>query len=625
MSKTNKIRKFFFKFISLFFVLMFLSSLILGTFFLVTIKDISLHIKNSDIVKQTIIYDSKRNIIESIGEDNTYVTFNQIPQVMIDALLATEDNEFYYHKGFNPKRIITSMVNNIFSNSIEGGSTITQQLIKNTALTSERTLTRKIKELYLSILMEQEYTKDQILELYFNKVYFEQSIPGIGYASKYFFNKNIENINLVEASILASLVKSPSYYHPINYPERANKRKNLVLDSMLKQKAITKSEYDFAINVDVENAINKSEQTNIPLLYQAYLDLVYEEVKSITGKDLYTHPLIIETYLDTHLQSYIDQIQNDEIITFKDKNQQIGGVVLDNDQTKIIGVIGGRNYQGKKLFNRAYHLKRNPASTIKPVLSYALGVEYLNLHPLSTIKDEEYYYLGTTTKVNNADKKYLGNISLIDALGYSRNTCAVKIFDKLVKEIGTNKIKSYLKDINLMDEGTLSGSYSLGGMTYGVSPLQVAGAYSMLANHGQYLKPSTIKSISDYSGKVIYSRDVNYKQVIKEESADIITYSLNKVIENNYLNINICKPANVNIAGKTGTNAFDRQTIDKLNLPHNADKDIWFAGYSPKATCVIWTGFDNNKETNNYFSSKDERKKISKLIFNKKQSKLIKS
>lgn len=621
MSKTKKTKSIFTKIINIFFIFMFLSGLSLGTFFILIVKDTSLDIKRNEIVKQTIIYDKYNNQIETIGKEDDYVYIHQIPKIMINALLSIEDSEFYYHDGINLKSIISSLVNNIFSSQIRGGSTLTQQLIKNTALTSERTLTRKIKEAYLSCLMEKQYSKEEILELYFNKVYFEQSVPGINYASKYFFNKPIEGVNYIEASILASLVKSPSLYHPINHPENANKRKDLVLERMYKQKVITENEYHIGLNTKVENIIKHDSSFQESLKYQAYLDVVYEEVKALTGKDLYTHPLIVETYLDTYIQGYIDLIQNDQIISFSDENQQIGGVILDNDNSKIIGIIGGRNYQGKKLFNRAYHLRRNPASTMKPILSYALGIEYLSLHPLSLIKDEEYFYQGTSIRVNNADRKYLGSITLIDALGYSRNTCAVRLFDSLVNKIGINKIRSYLLDIGIMDEGTLTSSYALGGMTYGTSPILLSGAYSMLSNHGYYLKPSTIKSIKDYSGKVIYSRDTTPKKVLNEESADIITYSLSEVINQNYLNINIAKPSKVNIAGKTGTNAYDKQTINKLNFPSNADKDIWFAGYSPNATCVIWTGFDDTSKDTNYFTSKDERKKIAKLVFNKIMSK----
>ena len=615
MKKINKFNLFKLL-INTFFICVFLVSTLLGTFLFITVKNEKLKIEPESLVSQTIIYDNHMNQIEVIGESNDYRKIEEIPQVMIDALLSIEDNEFYYHKGINTKRIILSFVNNIFSSSTQGGSTITQQLIKNTALTNEKTYTRKVKEAYLSIMMEKEYTKEEILELYFNKVYFEQSVPGINYASKIFFNKDISLINYLEASILASLVKSPSYYYPFTYPERVNERKNLVLKAMLENNTITSNQYNFGINIHAKDLLVKKDAkliTSYP--YQAYLDIVYEEVKAICNKDLYTHPLIVETYLDTYLQTHIDKIQQDKVISFTDEEQQIGGVVIDNDNSKIIGVVGGRNYNGKKLFNRGYHLKRNPASTIKPLLSYPLAIEHLSFHPLTTIKDEPYIYKGTSINVNNADKKYLGPLSLIESIGYSRNTCAVKTFDQVVDKIGIKEVTSYLKDLNLYDGGNITSSYSLGGMMYGISPFQVAGAYSCLANHGKFLLPSTIKRIKDYNGKVLYERDVSYKKVLSEESADLITYSLKKVMDNNYLNINVCKPKGIDVACKTGTNAYESSTIIKNNYPKNADKDIWLAGYSKNHTCVIWTGFDKSEYQKNYFTSNDSRKKISKLVF----------
>lgn len=614
--KKSKLKSIFSIAVQSFFIFTFLAVLGLGTFFIVHIEKIEIAFGEDKITHPSKIYDRYQNEIEVLGQENAHVAYSEIPEVLIDALLSVEDSEFFYHDGFNPKRILTSFVNNLFSDSVQGGSTLTQQLIKNTALSSEKTYSRKVKEAYLSFLLEKDYSKEEILELYFNKIYFEQSVPGIQYACRVFFNKSVGQVNLVEAAVLAGLVKSPSYYYPFSYPERCTDRKNLVLKSMLDNRVIDERQYRLASAVQVEDILYTKDDPDLSVYpYQAYLDLVYEEVRQLTGKDLYTHPLIVETYLDSSLQKHIDSIQQGNVVDFTDENQQIGGVVLNNEGTEIVGVIGGRNYAGKKVFNRGFHLKRNPASTIKPVLSYALGMEYLGLHPLSTVKDEVYTYSGTNTQVNNADKKYLGNLSVIEALGYSRNTCAVKIFDALKDKIGIDRISEYLNSIRLMDEGTLSASYALGGMTYGVSPLQMAGAYAMLANHGRYQEPSAVRSIKDVDGNVLYQRNESSQQVISEESADQVTYALRKVMEKNYLNINVAKPNQIEVAGKTGTNAYDSVTIGKNHYPSNADKDIWFAGYSAKNTCVIWTGFDEALDGKNFFTVNDPRKRIAKSVF----------
>lgn len=611
-------KKLFSKILSIISILSLFLTLFFIVIFSTNISSLSVNLNTKEIKnKQSIIYDDNHHIIETLGKENTHVFFYEIPKITIDALLSIEDNEFYFHNGFNLKRIITSFVNNIFSSSLQGGSTLTQQLIKNTILNDEQSYSRKIKEVYLSYLLEQKYTKEEILELYFNNVYFEQSHVGLKEACKIFFNKDVSSLNYIESALLVGLVKSPSFYNPSKYPQRAQERKNLVLKAMKENKVITNEEYLLGINVNVESLLIKEEIPQETYKYQAYLDLVYEEIKSITGKDIYSYPLIVETYLDTSLQTYLDKIQDGNIYSFIDDNQQIGGAILDNEDAKIIGIIGGRNYKGKKVYNRAFHLKASPASSIKPLLSYALGIEYLSMHPLSTLIDEEYYYEGTSIKVNNADGKYLSRISLIEALGYSKNTCAVKTFDLLVKTLGKDKIYSYLKNINIMDEGTLTSSYSLGGMTYGVSPLQMAGGYCFIANKGEYITPSTIKKITSIDGKIIYERNIKKARILKEETCDKLIYSLKKVMEKNFLNINLAKPNNIDVVGKTGTNAYDKNTIYNNHLPLKADKDIWFCGFSPRYTISLWSGFDETNYNSNYFINGDSKKRVPKVLFNK--------
>lgn len=237
------------------------------------------------ITHSSRIYDRYSNEIEVLGQETSPVAYADIPEVLVDALLSVEDSEFFYHNGFNPKRILTSFVSNLFSNSVQGGSTLTQQLIKNTALSGEKTYSRKVKEAYLSFLLEKEYSKEEILELYFNKIYFEQSVPGIQYACRVFFNKSVGQINLVEAALLAGLVKSPSYYYPFSYPERCTERKNIVLKSMLDNRVIDEAQYRFASAVRVEDILYTKDDPDLSVYpYQAYLDLVYEEVRQLTGK-----------------------------------------------------------------------------------------------------------------------------------------------------------------------------------------------------------------------------------------------------------------------------------------------------------------------------------------------------
>ena len=605
-------------FTSILLISAFLIFIGLGAFFINSISNIQTKDISTIVTpKYSLITDSNSRIIEDFRQNSiSHVDIEEIPQVLKDALISIEDREFYIHNGINEKRILSSLISNLNpNNNTQGGSTLTQQLVKNLLLTNEKSYKRKIQEAYLSILLEKELTKDEILELYFNRIYFEQSIPGIQYACNKFFNKDVKNINLPEAALLVGLVKSPSYYYPLTNPDRANQRKNEVLKAMLDNNKISKNQYDIASSFPIEKLIYKKENTKISYPYQSYLDIVYKEVKELTNYDLFNTPLKIETYIDTYLQSYIDEIQKGNVITLKNEYQQIGGVVLDK-HSNIIGIIGGRDYNGKKLYSHAFDIKTSPASTIKPILSYALGIEYLHLNTLTTLEDKEYYYPNSTILVNNADKSYLGKIPLIDALGYSRNTCAVSTLEKVISKIGQEKVVEYLAKLNIMDEGPFTYSYAIGGMKYGTSPINIAGAYSMLLNNGYYVKPSTIKKITNLeTNEIIYEDNRTKEQLISEESSDIMTNTLERIVDSNYLSMKEAKPNNIKIAGKTGTGAYPQSLIKKYNLPSNADKDIWFSGYSPNYTCSIWSGFDEiieNKKT--YFSGK-EGKNIPKLIF----------
>lgn len=616
-----KIKKILNTFTSFLLISAFLIFIGLGTFFINAISSIN----TKDITpitspKYSIILDDKNRIVEDFRQNSmTKIEYEDIPQLLIDALISIEDREFFIHSGINEKRIFSSLISNInSSNNTQGASTLAQQLVKNLLLSNEKTYKRKVQEAYLALQLEQALTKEEILELYFNRIYFEQSIPGIQYACYKFFSKDVSNITLPEAALLVGLVKSPSYYYPLNFPERANNRKNEVLKAMLNNGKIDSKQYNLACNFNISDLIKQESNSNQAFQYQAYLDVVYKEVKEITGYDIYSFPLKVETYIDCYLQDFIDKVQEGTVISFSNPHQQIGGAIL-NKNSKIIGVIGGRNYKGKKLFNHAYDLRTSPASTMKPIFSYALAVEHLHFNTLTTLEDSEYYYPGTSIKVNNADKSYLGKIPLIDALGYSRNTCAVSTLEKVANKIGIEKVKTHLNNLNLMDQGPFTYSYAIGGMASGVSPINIAGAYSMLLNDGKYTKPTTIKKITSLeSGEILYEDNLKNTQIISEESADIITNTLERIVNDNYLSMKEAKPNNIKIAGKTGTGAYSKQIINKYNFPSNADKDIWFSGYSPNYTCSIWSGFDEpllNEKT--YFSGKENGKKIPKLLFKK--------
>jgi len=577
--------------------------------------------------KYSEIYDDSSRLIETLGQNKrNYVQYDDIPPYLINALISIEDNQFFNHEGLNYRRIISSLFNNIFNSSTQGGSTITQQLIKNMLLSNEQSLKRKIQEAYLATLLEQKMSKEEILEYYFNEIYFEGTIPGISYACQRFFNKEVSQINLVESALLVGLVKSPSYYNPFLHPDRAKQRKDIVLKAMLDNHYISLSQYQHGITIEVSSLIIDKGSSYVEKNYafQAYLDIVYQEVEQLTGYNPFSVPMKIETYLDTSLQSFLDDIQKGNVFKFNDELQQIGSAVIRNSDSSIIGVIGGRNYNGMMLYNHAYNHLRQPASTMKPIFTYALAMEYLDFNEYTPVEDKPYTYPNSNITVQNADKNYLGTIPLVDAIGFSRNTSTLYTLEKIINKIGEEKVVQYLRDIEIMDEGEFAYPYAIGGMKYGATPIAMAGAYSMLAREGNFLHPSTIKSITliDTNEK-LYSRDLTGKQVISKESSYIMSSTLTKVMDHNYYNINYARPLNMVVCGKTGTNAYDKNTINKLKYPSYADKDVWFCGYSKNYTIACWSGFDESlKDYKTYFGHNDSRRLICKDIFRASLEKL---
>lgn len=568
----------------------------------------------------SVIYDESGNIVEVLGETKEeYISYNEIPPILINALLSIEDINFFSHRGVDISRTFKAFLNNIISSTTQGGSTITQQLVKNTILNGEQTYKRKIQEAFLSLQIEKELTKEEILTLYFNYVYFEQSIPGVRYASKRYFNKDVTLITLPEAALLAGIVKSASFYNPFKYPDRINERKNLVLDKMYEYGFISQNEKVIAKNTHVQQLIvNPNDNYQEPTYrFQSYLDVVYLEIEKICGLNPYNVPLEIHTYLDSSLQNHLDQIQDGEVIEFTDNNQQIGGSVIRNSDCALIGVIGGKDYKGARIFNRAYSLKRQPASTIKPLFGYLLAAEYLHYNEATSVLDAPYTYPNSDITVQNADHTYNGFIPMVDALGYSKNTSALFTLEKVINKIGLKKTEQHLKDIGLMDEGPFSYSYGIGGMTYGISPTALANAYALLNRNGEYLPTSTIAYIKNIeTGEIIYQRSLKGKQVVSKESAFQIANTLINVVKNDYYHIGVVRVDGVQIGAKTGTNGYDKKAASALNYPLYADKDSWIAGFSKDYTMAVWSGFDNaEKGDTNYFTKNDKRRLIPKKIF----------
>ena len=576
-----------------------------------------------NINNKSYIYSNDLTVIKEINDDfKYYVTYDDLSDNFINALISIEDNNFFNHEGFDLKRIFSSLIKNIKEGKIsQGASTLTQQLVKNITQDNSKNYNRKIKEVYLANKLEKEYTKEEILTYYCNIISFEGTKNGVNYASKRFFNKDIKHVNLVEAALLAGLVKSPTIYNPIKHEENAYKRKNLVLKAMLNNKYISNEEYEIASKIKVSDMLYKKESNEPTYPYQAYIDVVYNDLDKYFNLTPYSSPLKVYTYLNKEVQLTIDNIQKniDKDIKFNDELLNIGGAIINNENGAITNIIGGRNYNGERLYNHALNLKAQPASTIKPLLSYALAFEHLHYASEHTLFDKETYYPNTNIKINNVDNNYLGEISIEEALGYSRNTTAVSLLNEVINHIGKYRVTSYLKNINMLDieEDEFTYSYALGGYKYGVNPINLAASYSMIANYGIYHEPCTIKYIElcDTNEKIY--PNLKNERVLSEEGAFLINNTLRNIINKNYWNIALCKPLNIEIGAKTGTSNFDENFKIQMNYPKNASKDIWISGFSKDYSIAIWSGFDKYLKNEKTYFLNGNNNKIAKLIFKK--------
>lgn len=568
--------------------------------------------------KASKIYDNNDNFVKQLTmEDYENVKYEDLPDVFVNALISCEDVRFFMHEGIDLPRLLTALKNDIISMSLkEGASTITQQLIKNMLLSNTKTIERKIQEMYLSCKIEKLYSKKDILEFYCNFVSFDGYSHGVLTASYKFFNKHVSTLTLPEAALLAGVINAPTAYSPIYNPNNAKKRMNTVLHLMNKHGFISEQEKNLAMNVSIESMIKKKENKEDKNIYpyQSYIDVTYKQIYEKTGLDPYTTPMEIYTYMDSALQNKIDKMQNENELVFRNDLQQFASTIINNENGSIAAIFGGRNYQGQKILNRAYDILIQPASTMKVLLEYALAFEYLNWSNKETLFDIETTYPNSDKAIKNVDNKFMGEISIADAIGYSRNTCAITTLNQVINKIGMDNVVSYLNSINLMDKGNFSYSYGLGGYTYGVSVTNLAAAYSMIARNGLYIEPLTVKYIKllDGSDRTIYF-EPHKQQVLSETTCYLISDVLKQVMDQNIWSIQDCKPKNVNVYAKSGTTSFDSKLLDKLNYPASASKDKWLASYTSDYTIAAWTGFDTYlKDEKTYFLSTDSAANINK-------------
>lgn len=527
--------------------------------------------------RTSIIYDGQSDVVTRLHgvQDRTWVSISELQPSTVYAFISAEDARFFEHEGVDVIRIAGAIVADIKAGSyVQGASTISQQLIKLSHLTSEKTISRKAEEAALAYEMERQYSKEDILEMYLNYVYFGGGYYGIEAAAEGYFGVHASDLTLDQSAMLAGILKSPSGYAPhINYAASINRRNN-ILRLMRDYGYITDDEKKQASARRPTILHDKNEEYS-----GYYTDAVTKSAAALMGitvDELIRGGYSIYSAMDSDIQHYCEEMfKNGELFPAEDSEAAI--VVLEPSTGMVVAMVGGRSYTGGISFNRATDIRRQPGSVIKPVIAYAPAFEYLNYTATDMILDEETTFADYTP--SNYGNKYYGWVTVREAVTKSLNVPAVKT----LSEVGVERAKDFAKRCGIeFDDKDDSLALALGGFTYGVSPLQIAGAYSCFASGGIYNTPTLIKKITDRNGLTVYEYRQDSRRVMSEANAYILTSMLKSVVtEGTGHRLNTL---DIPIAGKTGT----------VGLA-NGNRDAWMAGYTPEYTAVVWQGYDSDR------------------------------
>jgi len=585
-------RNIFMGLLSVFIVLLMVSSAYISII-INRLKDIDLS-KIENIKQSSFIYDADDNLITSIYgiENRINIPLSDIPQHVRDAFIAVEDIRFYKHHGFDIKRMFGSLLQNIKERRYaQGASTITQQVVRNSFLSQDKTLTRKIQEIYLAHQLEKKYSKDQILQMYLNLIYFGKGAYGIEAASRLYFGKSAKDLSVAEGALLAGIPKNPSKYSPFINLSQSLSRKDLAIDLMVSNGYLTAEEGSKAKQEKLVFA--SPSNRNYP--YRFFMDMVLEEAAEILGvseEELFTNGYRIYTSLDNNLQKYAEELYAMDELFPKSPSTGLSCesalVVLDASSGEIRALVGGRegvndNNVIRKGLNRATQGRRQPGSVIKPLLIYAPAIEHHGYTPVTFILDQETRF--GSYKPSNYDGKFRGWITLRYALANSINIPAVRV----LQDIGIKNGISFAEKMGIpfADEDREHLAIALGGLYKGVTPIELARAYAVLADNGRYKDYTTIRRIKNSYGIVVYESKNKKTQVMSEETAFIISDILQDTVESG--TATRLKELNMPLAAKTGTVQLP-ETSEFSGI--NGLKDSWIAVYNPQYVVTVWMGFD---------------------------------
>ncbi len=580
---------------------------------------------NLKFTQMSELYDTEGNIISKMGNENrTEISYDDLPEVLIDAIIATEDSKFFQHNGFDLARFMKASMYQLVGKNGGGASTLTMQIAKNNYTSTESKgfegITRKFTDIYLSIFkIERKYTKKEILEFYVNDSYLGNGAYGVEQASLNYFGKSVSELNLAEASFIAGLFQSPTYYNPYNYPERAEGRRKTVLYLMQRHGYITEEEKEIAENSPITSYIKKTQTSGTYSEYQGYIDTVVEELENEYDLNPYTTPLKIYTAMNRSKQDFVNKVMNGEAWKWENENAQAGVVMTDSASGEVLAVGAGRNKNSERSYNYATMTNRQIGSTAKPIFDYGPAVEYLGWGTVNYIDDTPTTY-SDGTKISNSDGGYKGRLPLYQALGLSRNVTALKTFQQVSKEAGNDKILKFASSLGITPEvdknGKIHEAHSIGSFTGSTkkeesrnSPMTMAGAYQAFSNGGYYIKPHTIKKfVYKDTDEVVETKSAKTR-IMNDSTAYIINYSLNWSATEG-LAKSAAGISGVQTAAKTGTSNFDEATRKRYHLSSKAVNDLWVCGYTPKQTITFWYGYDSITKGHSTTSSWSTRDKF---------------
>ncbi|WP_017728660.1 transglycosylase domain-containing protein [Halalkalibacterium ligniniphilum] len=535
---------------------------------------------------QKLVMDATTSLVDEEGdlvtklyvENREIISLVDVPQHVQDAFIAIEDARFYEHQGIDFRAIGRALYRDILAGAkVEGGSTITQQLAKNVFLTHDKSWLRKTKEVLIAINLERRYSKNEILEMYLNRIYFGHGAHGIQAASKLYFDKEVNDLTVEEGALLAGLPKGPNAYSPINNPERSKQRRDLVLSVMERQGYLRADEAVRLQGKTVQVELNEVTENEA---YLTYIDMVIDEAEArfgLSNEEFLTGGYKVVVPIDRDVQeASFKLMRNDQYYPNGNKDAEAAYVLMDTNSGGVLAVQGGREYVRLGL-NRV-NVKRQPGSTFKPLAVYAPALEEGDYHPYSLLKDEQVSYDGYTPR--NSNQQYMGKMTMYDAITHSANAPAVW----LLNELGVDRALSYLErqGFTLPDKGL---ALALGGLETGVTPFELAKAYGSLANGGKEVNPYFIEEIYDRNGNKLEKPTVEEEKIFSPQTAWSMTRMLESVVKEG-----TGQQANGvgALAGKTGTTSYT--TVD------DAAMDAWFVGYTPEVVGALWMGYDVTSE-----------------------------